>query len=145
MLNWGTFDDRVWILTPDGRNTLLTGDIGSGKSTIVDAITTLLLPAHRIAYNKAAGAETGALPALLRARPLQVRAERDHRRHAAGRAAERDQVRVILGVSQRGLGATVTLAQVFWIKTATAGPARPVLRHRRRAAVDRRALHRFRH
>ena len=56
--NWGTFDDRVWAFEPDGRNSLLTGDIGSGKSTIVDAITTLLLPANRISYNKAAGAET---------------------------------------------------------------------------------------
>lgn len=41
-----------------GRNALLTGDIGSGKSTLVDAITTLLIPAHRVAYNKAAGAES---------------------------------------------------------------------------------------
>lgn len=29
--NWGTFDGRVWVLNPDGQNTLLTGDIGSGK------------------------------------------------------------------------------------------------------------------
>src|ERR1700691_1870986 len=56
--NWGTFDDLVWTLRADGRNTLVTGDIGSGKSTIVDAVTTLLLPANRISYNKAAGAET---------------------------------------------------------------------------------------
>src|SRR5271165_1196570 len=56
--NWGTFDDLVWTLRADGRNALVTGDIGSGKSTIVDAITTLLLPANRISYNKAAGAET---------------------------------------------------------------------------------------
>ncbi len=47
--NWGTFDKRVWSLQPDGRNCLLTGDIGSGKSTLVDAITTLLVPANRIA------------------------------------------------------------------------------------------------
>ena len=40
------------------QNSLLTGDIGSGKSTLVDAVTTLLLPANRIAYNKAAGAES---------------------------------------------------------------------------------------
>src|SRR5579859_403664 len=56
--NWGTFDGRVWTFAAGGRNGLLTGDIGSGKSTIVDAITTLLLPANRISYNKAAGAET---------------------------------------------------------------------------------------
>ncbi len=58
VLNWGTFDRRVWRYELDGRNGLLTGDIGSGKSTLVDAVTTLLVPAQRIAYNKAAGAET---------------------------------------------------------------------------------------
>ncbi len=58
VLNWGTFDARVWTLQLDGKNGLLTGDIGSGKSTLVDAITTLLVPAHRVAYNKAAGADS---------------------------------------------------------------------------------------
>jgi uncharacterized protein YPO0396 len=56
--NWGTFHDAVWTFEVDGRNALLTGDIGSGKSTLVDAVTTLLLPANRISYNKAAGADT---------------------------------------------------------------------------------------
>ena len=56
--NWGTFHDAVWAFEVDGRNALLTGDIGSGKSTLVDAVTTLLLPANRISYNKAAGADT---------------------------------------------------------------------------------------
>ncbi len=50
--NWGTFDKRVWTLELDGKNSLLTGDIGSGKSTLVDAVTTLLVPAQRVAYNK---------------------------------------------------------------------------------------------
>ena len=65
---------------PGGDTALLTGDIGSGKSTLVDALTTLLLPAHRISYNKAAGADAeGAHAALLRRGPLQVRADRGHR------------------------------------------------------------------
>ena len=58
VFNWGTFDQKVWTFDIDGRNALLTGDIGSGKSTLVDAVTTLLLPANRISYNKAAGADT---------------------------------------------------------------------------------------
>ena len=57
VFNWGTFDSQVWTLQLNGKNGLLTGDIGSGKSTLVDAITTLLVPAQRIAYNKAAGAD----------------------------------------------------------------------------------------
>lgn len=48
VLNWGTFDKSVWTFELGGANGLLTGDIGSGKSTVVDAITTLLLPANRI-------------------------------------------------------------------------------------------------
>lgn len=56
--NWGTFDGAVWTFDVGGANTLLTGDIGSGKSTLVDAVTTLLFPAHRVSYNKAAGADT---------------------------------------------------------------------------------------
>lgn len=51
VFNWGTFDGQVWRLTPGAETALLTGDIGSGKSTLVDALTTLLMPAHRIAYN----------------------------------------------------------------------------------------------
>ena len=48
--NWGTFHGRVWALELDGDNTLLTGDIGSGKSTMVDAITTLLVPAQKVSF-----------------------------------------------------------------------------------------------
>src|SRR5882724_8063091 len=55
--NWGTFDGHVWGLELNADNTLLTGDIGSGKSTLVDAITTLLVPSQKVSYNKAAGAE----------------------------------------------------------------------------------------
>ncbi|MDQ7047864.1 MAG: ATP-binding protein [Sulfurovum sp.] len=53
--NWGTFNQRVYSLNINGDNGLLTGDIGSGKSTVVDAITTLLVPNQKITYNKAAG------------------------------------------------------------------------------------------
>jgi len=55
--NWGTFHNRVWHYQLDSRNSLLTGNIGSGKSTLVDALTTLLVPAHRVQYNRAAGAD----------------------------------------------------------------------------------------
>jgi uncharacterized protein YPO0396 len=56
--NWGTFNKYIWPIFPEGDNALLTGDIGSGKSTIVDALTTLLVRQDKIVYNKAAGAES---------------------------------------------------------------------------------------
>ena len=54
--NWGTFDGEVWTLDLAGATSLLTGDVGSGKSTLVDAIITLLVPPRRVTYNKAADA-----------------------------------------------------------------------------------------
>lgn len=54
VLNWGTFDRKVWTFSPRGETALLTGDVGSGKSTLVDAMTTLLVSPRKVAYNKAA-------------------------------------------------------------------------------------------
>lgn len=126
VFNWGTFGDRVWTIHPDGRNTLLTGDIGSGKSTLVDAVTTLLVPAHRIAYNKAAGAENR--ERTLRSYVLgHYKSERNEVSGTARPVALRDQnsYSVILGVFHNaGYDQTVTLAQVFWMKEAHGQPAR---------------------
>ena len=46
VLNWGTFDQQIWHLAVEGDNSLLTGNIGSGKSTLVDGLTTLLVTVH---------------------------------------------------------------------------------------------------
>jgi uncharacterized protein YPO0396 len=115
VLNWGTFHRQVWRLTTGGRTSLLTGDIGSGKSTLVDAITTLLLPAHRIAYNKAAGAEA-------RERTLRSYVEGHHKTERVESTGalrpiglrDHHSYSVILGVFvNEGYDETVTLAQVF--------------------------------
>jgi uncharacterized protein YPO0396 len=116
LYNWGTFGEKVWALAPGGENTLLTGDIGSGKSTIVDAVTTLLLPSQKISYNKAAGADT-------RERSLRsyvlgyYKTERNEVTGATKPVALRDgtSYSVILGVFRNeGYDAAVTLAQVFY-------------------------------
>lgn len=124
--NWGTFDNRVWTLKPDGRNVLVTGDIGSGKSTLVDAVTTLLVPAHRVAYNKAAGAESK--ERSLRSYVLgHYKSERNEVTGSAKPVALRgeDCYSVVLGVFHNaGYDTTVTLAQLFWIKDPTGQPAR---------------------
>lgn len=125
VLNWGTFDERVWVLEPGGANALLTGEIGSGKSTLVDAITTLLVPAQRITYNKAAGAE--ARERSLRSYVLgYYKAERGE--GLASRAVglrDHNSYAVILGhFHNEGFGHDVTLAQVFWFRDLQGQPAR---------------------
>jgi len=127
VFNWGTFNGRVWCLHPEGRNCLLTGDIGSGKSTLVDAITTLLVPANRIAFNKAAGAE-------FKERNLRSYVLGYHRTErgengvgAAKPVGLRDQnsFSVLLAVFHNsGYEQTISLACVLWMKDPHGQPAR---------------------
>ena len=58
LYNWGTFDEHVWKITPGGETSLLTGANGSGKTTFVDALLTLIVPEkkHRF-YNQSSGSE----------------------------------------------------------------------------------------
>lgn len=126
IFNWGTFDKKIWSLNLNGKNSLLTGDIGSGKSTVVDAITTLLIPAHKIAYNKAAGAE--AKERSLRSYVLGFyKSERNVETGTSKPVALRDasQYSVILGIFENEAnGKTVSIAQVFAIKENQNQPIR---------------------
>ena len=126
IFNWGTFHEKVWTLDLGGRNALLTGDIGSGKSTMVDAVTTLLVPAQRISYNKAAGAET-------RERDLRsyvlgfYKSERNEEAGGSRPVGLRgpEHFSVILGVFRDiERATTTTLAQVFRAREDTSQPER---------------------
>ncbi len=116
--NWGTYDGDIFSIDLDQENALLTGDIGSGKSTIVDAMTTLLVPHNRIVYNKAAGAES-------RERSLysyivgEYKSVRDETFGSAKAAALRDPSKTFTVLLARfeneGYGEQLTLAQFFWL------------------------------
>lgn len=118
VLNWGTFDKACWQLKPNGYNALLTGDIGSGKSTLVDALTCLLVPHHKITFNKAAGAESKERSLL-----SYVKGEYKKEKEEITKAAKRIYLRpddntysVIIGSFwNEGYNEHVCLAQVFWI------------------------------
>jgi uncharacterized protein YPO0396 len=58
--NWGTFGDenhRIYRISPNGKNSLLTGANGSGKTTLVDALVTLLVPSNKRFYNQSSGTD----------------------------------------------------------------------------------------
>lgn len=58
VFNWGTFDQNVFRINPQGHNSLLTGANASGKSTYIDALLTLMVPAKRTRfYNQSSGVE----------------------------------------------------------------------------------------
>ena len=119
VLNWGTFDEHVWAIYPNGDNALLTGDIGSGKSTLVDAITTLLVPHQKITYNKAAGAETRerSLLSYIRGAYKNEKVTQSSKARDVYLRSGKEHFTVLLAVfSNEGYGQSVSLAQVFWLQ-----------------------------
>ena len=54
ILNWGTFDNEVETFHLDDDITVVSGDNGSGKSTVVDALVSLLVPNRIRKYNLSA-------------------------------------------------------------------------------------------
>ncbi len=124
--NWGTFHERIWHVDANGRNTLLTGDVGSGKSTLVDALTTLLVPPQKLAYNRAAGAE--ARERTARSYVLgHFKAERGDGGASARPVALRgpnDYSVLLAQFENEGFAEVVTLAQVFWMPSLEGQPER---------------------
>lgn len=126
LLNWGTFDKHIWSLNPQGDNALLTGDIGSGKSTLVDALTSLLVPAQKITFNKAAGAE--GKERSLRSYVLgYYKSEKDDNSTKAKPVGLRKPGGYSVLLAQfynEGFDQWLTLAQVFWLKAGETSPER---------------------
>lgn len=58
VFNWGTFDEQIHVISPGGESSLLTGANGSGKTTFVDALLTLIVPEKKYRfYNQSSGSE----------------------------------------------------------------------------------------
>ena len=116
--NWGTYDGAVYTLEMEKQNALLTGDIGSGKSTIVDALTTLLVPHNRIVYNKAAGAESKerSLYSYIVGEYKSVKDELFGSAKAASLRDPAETFTVLLArFENEGFDESITLAQFFYI------------------------------
>ena len=123
LVNWGTFDStngQVYSVTPASQTTLLVGRNGCGKSTLVDALLTLLVRPSIRNFNVAAGGG---------------KRERDERTYVKG-AYDRggddesnssqpkylrpkgNQPSVILAVfGSEGTGKKFTIAQVLYLTT----------------------------
>ena len=123
LLNWGTFHNDIWRIDPSGNNSLLTGSIGSGKSTLVDALTSLIVPHHKINFNKAAGAEKNER-SLITYIKGEYKNTKNGETDAKGKAvtlrykdASDTTFSVVLAnFSNVGYVSNITLAQVFWIE-----------------------------
>src|SRR5690606_5841841 len=119
VLNWGTFHHKIWRIHPDGSNSLLTGDIGSGKSTLVDALTSLLVPHHKITFNKAAGAESKerSLRSYIRGEYKKEKLEYTNTAKEVYLRPEPNTYSILLAnFSDAAFAEKICLAQVFWMK-----------------------------
>ncbi len=118
--NWGTYNNSIISLDLNKTNALLTGDIGSGKSTIVDALTTILVPHQKIIYNKAAGAASK--ERSIRSYILgEYKSSKDDNYSSSKAVALRDEnsFSVLLShFANDGFDEVVTLAQFFYVSNS---------------------------
>lgn len=121
LYNWGTFHEKIYRLSPGGRNSLLTGANGSGKTTVADALITLLVPPQKRHYNQSSGADR--------------KRERDETSYLLGAFGNikddesqaktqylrtKDDYSVILGVFfNESFQQEVTLAQIRWFSAGS--------------------------
>lgn len=122
LLNWGTFNGKIWRITPEGENSLLTGAVGSGKSTVVDALTSLLVPHQRITFNKAAGAESRErnLASYIKGNYSSKSDELTNGSKAITlrytKAGEATFTAIVANFRNTGYETNISLAQLFWIE-----------------------------
>lgn len=101
----------------------MTGDVGSGKSTLVDALTCLIVPHQKISFNKAAGAEKNERSLI-----TYVKGEYKNTKNDDNDLREKPVTLryngpqdctfsvILANFTNEGYHESVSLAQVFWIE-----------------------------
>lgn len=116
LCNWGTFHGKVWAVNPRAGWSLLVGENGSGKSTAVDALRTLLVPPRLLNYNDASGTQSR----RDRNRVSYIRGAWGATAAEESYVAKTEYLRregelsLLLAVFRRATTDAVTLAQVLW-------------------------------
>ncbi len=118
LYNWGTFDREIWTMTPECQTAILTGANGSGKSTVVDALLTLLVEPRQRNYNLASGAGSS----RERSERTYVRGQYSRSRGDNAIDAKANMLRgtqshsvLLAAFYDATMDRIITLAQILWI------------------------------
>lgn len=121
IFNWGTFNSEIYVMSPDSDTAVLTGANGSGKSTIVDALLSLLVESRKRNYNLASGAGSS----RERNERTYILGQYSRSRGDSAIEAKANTLRdsssysVLLGVFRdESKNRIVTLVQILWISNA---------------------------
>lgn len=126
VFNWGTFNGRVWTIVANGETTLMTGDVGSGKSSAGDALQTLLVPPRRVAYNKAAdeGARERTVASYVRGQYSNNIDEVTKKTKPVFLRGTNTYSTLLAVFRNRNLKEVVSLVQVLWVRNEGESPQR---------------------
>lgn len=118
VFNWGSFDG-LHSASIDPFGTLITGDNGAGKSTYIDGLMALLLPAGKATFNVAAAQGDRADRSLL----SYMRGSFGSSHDGSGtRVKSKREKAVVTGLSalyRADDGSEITLAALFWTTQAS--------------------------
>lgn len=128
MANWGTFGEgHVHRLEPGGEWTLLVGENGSGKSTAVDALRTLLAPRASLhhSFNDAAGGQKRrdrSLVTYIRGAWATMRQDDDAQTEVKFLRKEEEPSFLLAVFRNARQRADLTLAQILWVSNGKDEP-----------------------
>ena len=118
VFNWGSFDG-LHSASIDPFGTLITGDNGAGKSTYIDGLMALLLPAGKATFNVAAAQGDRADRSLL----SYMRGSFGSSHDGSGtRVKSKREKAVVTGLSalyRADDGSEITLAALLWTTQAS--------------------------
>jgi len=113
IFNWGSFNG-LHTAAIDPHGTLVTGDNGSGKSTFIDGLMALLLPAGRASFNVAAAQGDRSDRTLLSYMRGSFGSAHDGSNTRVKSKREGAVVTALRALYRGGDGSQITLAAIFW-------------------------------
>ena len=118
VFNWGSFHGlHTAAIDPEG--TLVTGDNGAGKSTFIDGLMALLLPAGKATFNVAAAQGDRSDRSLLSYMRGSFGSAHDGASTRVKSKREKGVVTGLRALYKADDGSCITLAALFWTTSAT--------------------------